>query len=129
MSLYEAHLDVEQMREMKRELLLRLDQRYTDLKMRWGGYGGFDGWFDRGVNNARLASLATYRDLVPAFQALLASHGGDLKLFYATVAEIGRLSSNERIARLNSYLPSHQARAEWASAQLPGSDSNRVTLQ
>jgi len=44
-------------------------------------------------NNALLASYATYTQLVPAFEKLLAEEGGDLEKFYARVKA---LSASER---------------------------------
>jgi predicted aminopeptidase len=47
---------------------------------------------DFSPNNALLASFATYSELVPAFERLLAAEGGDLERFYArvrTLAEAG----------------------------------------
>jgi predicted aminopeptidase len=40
---------------------------------------------DMEANNALLAAFATYSQLVPAFEKLLAEEGGDLKKFYARV--------------------------------------------
>jgi predicted aminopeptidase len=100
------------MRTAKAAILTETDQVYADLKAAWGGYAGFDGWMARGLNNARLASLATYHDLVPAFQGLLAATGGDLPSFYARVRDLGALPSSERLARLEDYAVKLQARAE-----------------
>ena len=46
---------------------------------------GYDTWIDAGLNNAHLASIATYSDCVPGFQQLLAQQGDDLSRFYAAV--------------------------------------------
>jgi predicted aminopeptidase len=48
------------------------------------------------MNNAHLASVATYEALVPAFRALLAREGGDLPRFYAAVKALGKLERRER---------------------------------
>ena len=45
-------------------------------------------WFDRGLNNAHLASIATYFGCVPGFERLLAASGHDLPRFYAAVREL-----------------------------------------
>jgi predicted aminopeptidase len=74
------------------------------LEKRWGG-DGISRWLERGLNNARLASLATYRDLLPAFEGLLASKGGDLAAFYAAAREFGSLPAPERLARLQTFVP------------------------
>ncbi len=53
-------------------------------------------------NNALLASYATYTQLVPAFEKLLAEEGGDLEKFYARVKT---LSASERSSRGPSSAP------------------------
>lgn len=63
-------------------------QRYADVKQqRWQGKGWYDAWFDKPINNARLAAIATYRDLVPAFEQLLQACDNDFARFYKIVAE------------------------------------------
>jgi predicted aminopeptidase len=52
------------------------------------------------MNNAHLASVATYEALVPAFRALLAREGGDLPRFYAAVKELAKLDKTQRDAQL-----------------------------
>jgi predicted aminopeptidase len=52
------------------------------------------------LNNADLATVSTYTGLVPAFQALLQQHEGNLALFYERVKEIARLPAPERMAVL-----------------------------
>lgn len=52
------------------------------------------------LNNADLATVSTYTGLVPAFQALLQQHQGNLALFYERVKEIARLPAPERMAVL-----------------------------
>lgn len=91
-----AEVPEEEMRREKEEAFRRLRQRYEELKAGWGGYAGYDPWFEKPINNARLVSLATYYDLVPAFEALLAAHRGDLDAFYEAVRETGRLSKEQR---------------------------------
>jgi predicted aminopeptidase len=56
--------------------------------------------FSRGANNALLASIASYSELVPAFRALLAQRHDDLSAFYAGVSELSKLDKPERDARL-----------------------------
>lgn len=57
------------------------------------------------MNNARLASLALYSKLVPAFERLLASQDGDLPRFYREVAGLAALAASERHAGLDTLLP------------------------
>jgi predicted aminopeptidase len=80
----------------KRELFAELGRAYQDLKRRWGGYAGYDAWFDRELNNAHLASVGAYDRWVPAFEAMLESAGGDLEAFYDRARSLSRLEPAER---------------------------------
>jgi predicted aminopeptidase len=79
-----------------------MEAEYLQLKASWGGFGGYDRWFAGRPNNATLASVALYTDLVPAFNALLEREGGDLPRFYAAVKQLARLPKDERDARLSA---------------------------
>jgi predicted aminopeptidase len=97
-------------RRLKEIVLSEAAKEYSALKSSWNGFAGYDAWMARGLNNARLASLATYHDLVPAFQGLLASLGGDLPAFYQKVGELANLSPPDRLARLDGYVVKMQAK-------------------
>lgn len=60
----------------------RLKFEYGQLKQTWNGYGGYDAWFDRALNNADLVSAATYQSCVPKLRELLASVNSELPRFY-----------------------------------------------
>ena len=49
---------------------------------------GYARWFDVGLNNAHLASVATYFGCVPGFERMLRAAGADLPRFYAAVKEL-----------------------------------------
>lgn len=94
------------MREEKKALFTALRQRYQLLRdQTWQGYSGFDRWFERPVNNARLASVATYHDRKPPFLALLHRADGDLLRFYREVAELARRPLPEREKILAELAP------------------------
>ena len=95
-ALYREPLPEEAKRAAKAKLFAALDADYGELKAKqWGGFAGYDRFF-AGMNNALLASVATYEALVPAFRALLAREGGDLPKFYAAVKELAQLPKPER---------------------------------
>jgi predicted aminopeptidase len=95
--LYASGKSVEVMRAEKQAIFTELRRRYQVLRDEaWQGYGGFDRWFERPVNNARLASVATYHDRKPPFLALLHRAAGDLTRFYREVAELAKLPRDER---------------------------------
>ena len=73
---------------------------YVKLKQTWGGFKGYDWWFDQPLNNAQLASVVIYTQLVAGFQKLLAENGGDLTAFYLEIKGLAKLSKDSRQARL-----------------------------
>lgn len=91
-------------RRLKAQILAEIEPAYRARREAWGGFSGFDRWFDQPVNNARLASLALYHGDLPAFRALLAEQGGDLRAFYREVQQLALLGSPERRARLQDLL-------------------------
>ena len=86
------------MREMKLGAFQTLRAAYAASKLQWQGRGPFDGLFAAELNNAHLASIATYYDCVPGFQRELAAVGGDLSVFYRRVREMAKLDQEARDA-------------------------------
>jgi len=99
---YQQEQPPEQMRLGKARRFAEMAEEYDKLKASWGGFTGFDRWFGGKANNATLASVALYTELVPAFRALLEREGGDLPRFYAAVKALAKLPKEERDARLLS---------------------------
>lgn len=99
---YTSGLENSRKRLAKQEVLTRAYHDYEQLKTSWDGYEGYDSWMRRGLNNARLSSVATYYDLVPAFRTLLKQTDSDLLKFYAEVKTLGSLPENERREKLKS---------------------------
>jgi len=60
----------------------------------------YEQWIAQGLNNARLASVATYFACVPGFVRLLQDAGHDLPRFYAAARELAAQPRAERHARL-----------------------------
>ncbi len=86
-----------QKRVAKKAAITGLRARYRQLRStRWNGYRGYDAWFDAPINNAKLATIGVYNDLVPAFSWLLEACGGDYERFYKSVARIGKLDKTAR---------------------------------
>ncbi|NOY66404.1 MAG: aminopeptidase [Gammaproteobacteria bacterium] len=72
----------------KLEIFRLLRKDYYQLRKQWGGYDGYDQWILSGMNNAKIQSIATYYDYVPAFNQLLKKQGGDLSLFYKQIKKL-----------------------------------------
>ena len=94
--IYASGASTQAMRVRKRAAFQQLRASYAELKSRWQGKGPFDAWFAADINNAHLASIATYYDCVPGFQQELAAAGGDLAAFYRRVRELAKLDQNAR---------------------------------
>jgi predicted aminopeptidase len=97
---YDRPAEPDEKRAGKRRLFSAMQDEYRALKVSWGAFAGYDRLFARGPNNALLASVASYSELVPAFRALLAREHGDLSAFYAAVRELAKLDKPERDERL-----------------------------
>ena len=95
--LYSSPLPAPDMRVEKNRVFGRLKFAYQQLRGRWDGYGGYDAWFARPLNNARLASVATYHDCVPGLQRELAA-AGSLPEFYARMDALAKLKPAARRA-------------------------------
>jgi predicted aminopeptidase len=89
-----------ELRRQKQQILDDMRAEYAQLKTEWGGNDEFGGWFVHHVNNAGLNSVATYYDLVPGFEQLLAQNGGDLEKYYAAAKAISKKPRKERHAEL-----------------------------
>jgi predicted aminopeptidase len=97
-ALYASGLAPEVMREKKRAAFADMRASYALLKAGWGGHAPFEAWFADDLNNAQLASIATYFTCVPGFQRELKAVGGNLTAFYARVRELARLDQAKRDA-------------------------------
>jgi predicted aminopeptidase len=103
--LYTSDADVATLRVEKQREFGRLKFEYTRLRARWGGYAGYDTWFSRTLNNAHLASLATYHDCVPGLERELAA-AGSLSAFYERAAVLAELPLSQRRAAVCVHAPS-----------------------
>jgi len=94
--IYQQDLLPQKMEVAKTTAFDKLRSQYQQLKTRWGGFAGYDAWFAKDLNNAKLLSVVTYEEDVPVFQALLEQLGGDLPAFYQAVEKLGKLPKEER---------------------------------
>ena len=99
-TLYASGADPAQMRVRKKAIIDALRGSFTQLKAQWGGHAPFEAWFEGDINNAHLASVATYYDCVPGFKRELAAVNGDLAAFYRRVRELSKLDQTERDSML-----------------------------
>jgi predicted aminopeptidase len=102
---YERDASDDDKRARKREIFAELQQAYARIKReRWNGWTGYDRYFGQGLNNAHLAAVGAYNDLVPGFEALLHAEGGDLRRFYRRVKELAGEDKDRRARVLQEVL-------------------------
>jgi predicted aminopeptidase len=105
--LYASALPREEMVVKKAQEFTQLTLDIRALERRQGvTYPLYEEWIAAGLNNARLASVATYFGCVPGFMQLLHEEGDDLPRFYAAVRKLAEQPRSERHARLCAHEPS-----------------------
>lgn len=102
--LYAQDLPEDSKRQKKAEIFQKMQRDYEQLKNSWDGYDGYDRWFSKDLNNAKLGTVGIYRDLVPAFQALLQQSDGDLPSFYQAAEQLSKKTKEERVRELDALL-------------------------
>jgi predicted aminopeptidase len=96
-TLYGSGVPAPLMRERKREILEAMREAYVVIRSQWDdGHAPFDVWFAKDINNAHLASIATYYACVPGFERELKAAGGNLTAFYRRVRALAKLPQHER---------------------------------
>jgi predicted aminopeptidase len=94
--LYESAIPDEQKHAGKILLFGELKKDYEKLRDTWGGHPEYDNWMNQGLNNAKLATISTYRTLVPAFLDSYKTAGKDIRRFYSRVKIIGSCEASQR---------------------------------
>jgi len=89
-------------RAAKKQAFQIMLAEYAALKAQWGGAGDYDAWFAQPLNNAALASVATYRRWLPGLRWRLRQTG--LDTFYAEMSSLAELNPEQREARLEAWL-------------------------
>jgi len=113
----------------KQQILAQLPVRFEQVReQRWGGFHGYDAFFQSPWNNARIAALAAYNDDVPAFEALLAREGGDLPRFFAAVKKLAALDAGAREAALRALSGAAEVQASVQLERQPAPAPNRSTM-
>lgn len=100
--LYASGAPVGEMLAGKAHELEQLRTEYAAVKAGWGGYAGYDGWFDADLNNARLLPFGLYHEWVPAFAALFRDVGGDWRAFHDAVAALADADDVARRRKLEA---------------------------
>ncbi len=97
-AVYASGASVEEKRSTKAQIFAALREALAQ------GSKHPERWQAVQLNNAQLASVATYTQWVPAFRAVLAQQQGDLTQFYKVVKAMSDLPQSERNAMLHAAL-------------------------
>lgn len=99
--LYESELSDEQKRAQKKTIFEKMKSQYAELKKSWDGYSGYDNWFNKDLDNAKLALISTYNGYVEGFKAILNKDcEGDVKCFFNKVSKLSEKNFEERKEKL-----------------------------
>lgn len=93
--LYAQPLSVEEKRTGKQAIQRAMREEYAQMRETWD-YQGYDRWFAGPLNNAQMATVASYNVLVPFFESMLATAEGDLARFYRDVDAFTQLPATQR---------------------------------
>jgi predicted aminopeptidase len=104
--LYALPLPRDQMVVRKAAVFTQLTGEIRALERREGvSIPLYEEWISEGLNNARLASVATYFECVPGFMRLLHEQQDSLPRFYDAVRKLAEQPRAERHARLCTAAP------------------------
>ena len=93
---YQNHtLSVNEKRSSKKVLLKALNETYLSRKEQADWNDDYDSWIST-MNNAKLATVANYQRLVPAFDQMLKLNGFDMEAFYLAVSKLSKLPEEKR---------------------------------
>jgi len=103
-TVYKSSQYDDEKRSQKKHLLARLRREYFSLKEQWAGYEGYDHWFNKPLNNARLAPIGTYHGYVDTFSTLLQQCDNVLEVFYKEAEKVSEMPEGERRVFFESLL-------------------------
>ncbi len=98
--LYQSELPEDEMFKGKMQIFRSMRAAYLQLRQRWGGYDVYDDWMLSGVNNAKVQSIATYYDYVPAFIKMLQQQQGNIGNFYQEIETLMQQTAEDRRVHL-----------------------------
>ncbi len=93
-------------RLQKQRVLAALKDKAMALDRRHGGGLSIERWFKKPVNNARLATVSSYYEMLPGFEAILKRCGGDVDAFFAEIDTLKKLGHDDRRRHVMQAVPS-----------------------
>lgn len=94
--LFQLHISDDEKRIQKVRIYDELREEFLHLKADKPELSSYDQWFAQSLNNALLATVSIYTQLLPAFQAILQQNDRDMNRFFAAVTKLSKLPKNER---------------------------------
>ncbi len=116
-ALYSSGLNESGMREHKGAVFAQLRADYLRESASWGPHPPYESWFAGNLNNAYLASVATYYDCVPGFERELREVNGDFARFFERVRALAALDQAARDAAVCGHGLSAAAMADDSHIQ------------
>ena len=101
--LYAGNLPLDEKRNRKAALFQQMRSEFVQMKSDRKDMAAYDVWFKDPPNNARLISVSTYNDWVPAFNRMLSETDGDLEQFYQNCRLLAKKDAAERNRILEYY--------------------------
>ncbi len=108
--LFHSDISDTEKRVQKAHIFEELHEEFLRLKADKAEFSSYDQWFAQPLNNALLATVSIYTQLLPAFQAILLQHDKDMERFFDAVTKISRLPMKERNIVLQNAVQGNQ---EW----------------
>ena len=94
--LFHSDISDTEKRIQKARIFAELHEEFLRLKADRAELSSYDQWFAQPLNNALLATVSIYTQLLPAFQAILQQHDRNMERFFDAVTKISKLPKNER---------------------------------
>ncbi len=95
-AVYVSNTTVQVKQREKERLLREMTEEYREQRVHWTDTTRYDEWFARGVNNAKVSAIATYRQYLPGFEAVMQAVNASLPEFYRRVSELSRCDVDKR---------------------------------
>lgn len=102
--LYQADLESSEKRVRKTTIFSELRKEFDQLKTHQVELSAYDAWMSQSLNNAKISSVVSYHDFLPAFQKMLTQYAGELNQFFEGCRQLTRKDKGERHQILESYM-------------------------
>ena len=102
--LYQTDLAPTEKRTRKKTIFSKLQNEFNYLKTKQIGFSAYDVWMNQSLNNAKISSVVSYNNFLPAFQKILTQHTGELNQFYEVCRQLTQKKKYERHQILESYM-------------------------